>query len=95
MSKPSTLGELRQTDWADPAKHLRTVKDELRQNLIGALQSGAPIFPGIVGYEDTVVPQVINAVLARHNFILLGLRGQAARDAARRRNPDSCRQRDQ
>jgi magnesium chelatase subunit I len=77
MSKPSTLGELRQTDWADPAKHLRTVKDELRQNLIGALQSGAPIFPGIVGYEDTVVPQVINAVLARHNFILLGLRGQA------------------
>ncbi|MDH5198823.1 MAG: magnesium chelatase [Gemmatimonadota bacterium] len=77
MTKPSTLADLRQTDWAEPAKYLRTVKDELRQNLVRALESGTPIFPGIVGYEDTVVPQVVNAVLARHNFILLGLRGQA------------------
>ena len=55
----------------------RSVKDELRQNLICRLQSGERLFPGIIGYEDTVVPQVINAVLSRHNFILLGLRGQA------------------
>jgi magnesium chelatase subunit I len=77
MTKPTTLADLRQTDWADPARYRRTVKDELRQNLVRVLETGAPIFPGIVGYEDTVVPQVINAVLARHNFILLGLRGQA------------------
>jgi magnesium chelatase subunit I len=77
MSKPATLGDLRQTDWADPAKHRRTVKEELRQNLVRMLEQGTPIFPGIIGYEDTVVPQLVNAVLARHNFILLGLRGQA------------------
>ncbi|MDH3456950.1 MAG: magnesium chelatase [Gemmatimonadota bacterium] len=55
----------------------RSVKDELRHNLICMLETGQEIFPGIVGFEDTVVPQVVNAVLARHNFILLGLRGQA------------------
>ena len=55
----------------------RGVKDELRENLIAKLRSGAPLFPGIIGYDDTVVPQVINAILSRHNFILLGLRGQA------------------
>jgi len=53
------------------------VKDELRENLIARLSTDAPIFPGIVGYDDTVVPQIVNAVLSRHNFILLGLRGQA------------------
>jgi magnesium chelatase subunit I len=53
------------------------VKDELRANLICRLQRGESLFPGIVGYEDSVVPQVVNAVLSRHNFILLGLRGQA------------------
>jgi len=53
------------------------VKDELRENLICKLQRRETLFPGIVGYEDTVVPQVVNAVLAKHNFILLGLRGQA------------------
>jgi len=77
MARPSTLADLRQTDWAEPAKHRRTVKDELRQNLVRMLEQSAPIFPGIVGYQDSVVPQVVNAVLARHNFILLGLRGQA------------------
>jgi magnesium chelatase subunit I len=77
MSKPTTLGELKQTEWADSAKHGRTVKDEMRQNLICLLESSLPLFPGIVGYDDTVVPQLVNAVLARHNFILLGLRGQA------------------
>jgi magnesium chelatase subunit I len=53
------------------------VKDELRENLIARLQSDEPVFPGIVGFDDTVVPQIINAILSRHNFILLGLRGQA------------------
>ncbi|MGH9593249.1 MAG: magnesium chelatase, partial [Bryobacteraceae bacterium] len=68
---PDTLGALRNR------KIQRSVKDELRENLICKLQRREPLFPGIVGFEDTVVPQVINAVLSRHNFILLGLRGQA------------------
>jgi magnesium chelatase subunit I len=55
----------------------RSVKDEVRQNLIAKLRRGETLFPGIIGYEDTVVPQIVNAILARHNFILLGLRGQA------------------
>ncbi len=74
---PSTLGELRQSAWPEDRLARRTVKDELRSNLIPKLRSGEPLFPGIVGYEDTVVPQVVNAILSRHNFILLGLRGQA------------------
>lgn len=76
-AQPRTLGELRRTDWADPAKCARSVKDELRANLLRMLREGRDIFPGILGYDDTVVPQVTNALLARHNFILLGLRGQA------------------
>jgi magnesium chelatase subunit I len=76
-AKPATLGELKQTEWAAPARIQRTVKDELRENLICLLENGAPLFPGIVGYEETVVPQLVNAILSRHNFILLGLRGQA------------------
>src|SRR5581483_6837297 len=63
--------------WATPARIRRTVKDEMRENLICLLENGAPLFPGIVGYEDTVIPQLVNAILSRHNFILLGLRGQA------------------
>ncbi|HTA68830.1 MAG TPA: hypothetical protein VK776_11160 [Bryobacteraceae bacterium] len=55
----------------------RNVKDELRQNLICKLQRGEELFPGVIGYEETVTPQIVNAVLSRHNFILLGLRGQA------------------
>src|SRR5881227_1105659 len=77
MTKPATLGELRQTEWASPARINRKVKDELRQNLICLLENGSALFPGIVGYEDTVIPQLVNALLSRHNFILLGLRGQA------------------
>ena len=75
---PRTLGSLR-ADTQYGAAHLaqRTVKEELRENLIARLRSGETIFPGIVGYEDTVVPQIVNAVLSKHNFILLGLRGQA------------------
>jgi len=55
----------------------RRVKDEMRDNLITKLRNGETIFSGIVGYDDTVVPQIVNAVLSRHNLILLGLRGQA------------------
>jgi magnesium chelatase subunit I len=79
-SLPATLGALRASDYT-PARLARSVKDELRDNLIARLRtnakSDAPLFPGIVGYEDTVIPQLVNAVLSRHNFILLGLRGQA------------------
>ena len=77
MSLPTTLAELKQTEWASPARRRRTVKDEMRENLICLLENGSPLFPGIVGYEETVIPQLVNAVLSRHNFILLGLRGQA------------------
>src|SRR5256886_2208274 len=77
MTKPPTLGELKQTEWGSDARIRRTVKDELRENLICLLENGSPLFPGIVGYEDTVIPQLVNALLSRHNFILLGLRGQA------------------
>jgi magnesium chelatase subunit I len=76
-AKPATLGELKQTEWASPARVHRTVKDELRENLICLLENGSALFPGILGYEETVVPQLVNAILSRHNFILLGLRGQA------------------
>src|SRR5574341_687071 len=75
--KARTLGELKQSPWGDPKRHLRSVKDEMRDNLITTLESDTEIFRGIKGYDDTVIPQVINAVLSRHNFILLGLRGQA------------------
>src|SRR5256712_14002396 len=77
MAKPATLRELKQTEWGSPARLRRTVKDELRDNLVCLLENGSPLFPGIVGYEDTVIPQLVTAVLSRHNFILLGLRGQA------------------
>ena len=73
---PQTLGALRSDPhYGKPGP--RTVKDELRSNLISKLQKKEDLFPGIVGYQDTVVPQVVNAVLSQHNFILLGLRGQA------------------
>lgn len=75
--KPRTLGDLKHSAWADPKIHLRSVKDEMRDNLVTLLEAGRELFPGIVGFEETVIPQIVNAVLARHNFILLGLRGQA------------------
>jgi magnesium chelatase subunit I len=73
---PTTLGALRASEYT-PARLARSVKDELRDNLIAVLRNKQPLFPGIVGYQDTVVPQIVNAVLSKHNFILLGLRGQA------------------
>ncbi|HUZ47680.1 MAG TPA: magnesium chelatase [Terriglobia bacterium] len=72
MPKPKTLGELQQSSYRS-----RSVKDEMRANLIRKLHKGETIFPGIVGFDDTVIPQISNAILSRHNFILLGLRGQA------------------
>ncbi|MFA5595726.1 MAG: sigma 54-interacting transcriptional regulator [Trueperaceae bacterium] len=71
----TTLGELRGSRWEQLAG--RSVKDEVRSNLVAALQEGKQLFPGVLGYQETVVPSVVNALLSRHNFILLGLRGQA------------------
>ena len=76
-SLPQTFGALKRSPFASPSRVDRTVKDELRQNLLNRLSSGEPLFPGVIGYEDSVMPQIANAVLSRHNFILLGLRGQA------------------
>ena len=73
MADPTrTLGDLKQTRVAS-----RPVKQEIRDNLVRKLQAGDALFPGIIGYDDTVIPQLVNAILSRHNFILLGLRGQA------------------
>jgi magnesium chelatase subunit I len=69
---PGTLGELKKSGWQS-----RPVKEEMRLNLLAKLKAGERIFPGIVGYDKTVVPQIENAILSRHHFILLGLRGQA------------------
>lgn len=70
--RPTTLGALRASGYRP-----RSVKAEMRDNLVARLRAGGTLFPGIVGYEDTVVPALVNALLARQNFILLGLRGQA------------------
>ena len=76
-----TLGELLQIpEYAGRAPfdgRVRLVQDEVRDNLTRKLRSGEELFPGVVGYDDTVIPQLVNALLARQNFILLGLRGQA------------------
>ena len=72
MDYPGTLRELKAARY-----QTLSVKDELRLNLIRKLRAGEKLFPGIVGYDDTVIPQLVNAVLSRHNIILLGLRGQA------------------
>ncbi|MBL7959712.1 sigma 54-interacting transcriptional regulator [bacterium] len=72
MSKPQTIGELKKAGYK-----VKSVKEEIRSNLIQLLRGGKNIFPGIVGYDKTVIPELIHAVLSRHDFILLGLRGQA------------------
>src|SRR6184192_2290782 len=77
MNLSQTFGELKKSSFSEERLRTRRVKDELRDNLIARLRSGKVVFPGIVGYDDTVVPQIINAILSRQNFILLGLRGQA------------------
>jgi magnesium chelatase subunit I len=78
-SKPSTIAELRSSGWTD-----RTVKEELRENLVVRMRSGEELFPGIVGYDDTVLPALERAILAGHDMILLGERGQAKTRLIRR-----------
>jgi magnesium chelatase subunit I len=72
VDRPRTLGELSASGY-----RIQTVKDEMRRNLIAKLPSGEPLFPGILGYDETVVPQVQNAILSKHDILFLGLRGQA------------------
>jgi len=76
-SFPETLGALKRSPFGAPDRATRSVKDEMRQNLLARLSSSGPLFAGVIGYEETVMPQIVNAILSRHNFILLGLRGQA------------------
>jgi magnesium chelatase subunit I len=72
MEHIRTLGELRRTDYRP-----ESIKEEVRRNCLRLLQGGSRLFPGVVGYDRTVIPEIVNALLSRHDFILLGLRGQA------------------
>ena len=72
MEHARTLGELRRTGYRP-----RPIKEEIRANCLRLLGEGAELFPRVVGYERTVIPEIVNAILSRHDFILLGLRGQA------------------
>ncbi|HUW02530.1 MAG TPA: magnesium chelatase [Acidimicrobiales bacterium] len=71
-SRPATLGQLRESGWVS-----RPVKEELRRNAVAKVRAGEPLFEGVLGYEDTVMPQLENALLAAHDIIFLGERGQA------------------
>src|SRR5262249_61842834 len=79
MTKPSTVGELRRAGYTP-----RSVKTEIRENLLRKLERRERIFPGIVGFDETVLPQVENALLSGQDLILLGERGQAKSRLARR-----------
>jgi magnesium chelatase subunit I len=72
MNRPATIGALRKSNY-----RVVSVKDEVRANLITKLERSEPLFPGIIGYDETVIPALINAILAKHDILLLGLRGQA------------------
>src|SRR5258708_8551018 len=72
LERPRTLGELKASGY-----RWESVKDEMRRNLIAKIRRGEPLFPDILGYEETVLPQVQNAILSRHDLLFLGLRGQA------------------
>ena len=72
VNKAKTVGALREQGYRS-----RSVKQEMRENLLARLKTSEPIFPGIIGFDDTVIPQIINAILSRHDLLLLGLRGQA------------------
>lgn len=76
--RPTTLGELRASGWAS-----RSVKAEVRANAIAKMRAGEALFPGVIGYDDTVLPQVENALLAGHDIVFLGERGQAKTRIAR------------
>jgi magnesium chelatase subunit I len=78
MKRPTTLGELR-----DAGHRVLSVKEEMRKNLISKIRSGEELFPGIVGYEETVIPQLENAVISGQDVVLLGERGQAKTRIAR------------
>src|SRR5437867_736571 len=80
MAAIETLGELHKSGYRS-----RPVKQEIRDNLVRKLRAGEALFPGIIGYDETVIPQLVNAVLSRHNFILLGLGGQAKSRVLRQR----------
>jgi magnesium chelatase subunit I len=75
--KPTTLGALKRSQFTEDRYTRRTIKDEMRENLIRMIKTGEPLFPGIMGYEETVIPEIVNAILSRHHMVLLGLRGQA------------------
>ena len=72
MSRPATLGQLRESGWES-----LPVKEEVRRNAVARITAGEPLFPAVLGYEDTVLPQLENALLAGHDVIFLGERGQA------------------
>src|SRR5437868_14740901 len=72
MSRPATLGQLRESGWESIP-----VKEEIRRNAIKKVQDSEPLFPGVLGFDDTVLPQLENALLAGHDVIFLGERGQA------------------
>ena len=76
MQRPTVLGDLRRAVDAGRIPR-RSVRQELRDNLIDKLRRGETLFPGIIGYDDSVIPQICNAILSRHDLIILGLRGQA------------------
>src|SRR5262249_13582137 len=78
MARPSTIGQLRQAGY-----HVGSVKEEMRRNLIRKIRAGEELFPGIVGYEQTVIPQLENAILSGQDVVLLGERGQAKTRIAR------------
>jgi len=78
MKKITTLGELKKSNYK-----ILPLKEEIRRNLIEKLKLKENLFPGIIGYEETVIPQIVNALLAKHDMILLGLRGQAKTRIAR------------
>src|SRR5580692_933888 len=78
ITKIKTLGELKKAGY----KH-RSVKEEIRENLIRKLENKEPTFSGIIGYEDSVIPDTERALLSRHNILFLGLRGQAKTRMAR------------
>ncbi len=78
MAKPSTVGELHRSGY-----RVLSIKEEMRKNLIGRLRDGGPLFPGIIGYEETVIPQIENAILSGQDIIFLGERGQAKTRIAR------------
>src|ERR1700740_1055364 len=76
-SQPENLGELRRSQWSEERVAERSVRQEMRENLLCKMERGEALFPGVHGYDDTVIPQIVNAILSRQHFILLGLRGQA------------------